>query len=163
MKKIALVTGATAGIGRACAEVLSQNNFNLIITGRRTERLEELKGELEKNGSNVLCLSFDIRSFEETKAALEQMDEQWKSIDVLINNAGLAAGLEPIHKGNVENWERMIDTNVKGLLYISRIVSPWMCERKSGHIINIGSIAGKEVYLNGNVYCGTFTANISTC
>ncbi|NDW19247.1 SDR family oxidoreductase [Dysgonomonas sp. 216] len=156
MRKIALITGATAGFGKAIAERLAKEGFNLIITGRRAERLDELKNQLEKdNGISVLPLSFDVRCYEEVEKNLGHLPSEWKNIDILINNAGLAVGLNPIHKGEIDDWERMIDTNIKGLLYVTRLVSPVMVERKSGHIINIGSIAGREVYPNGNVYCAT--------
>lgn len=156
MKKIALVTGATSGIGKAIAVKLAKEGYGIIISGRRQERLEELEKELEvKYGVKVLSLCFDVRSFNEVQMAIDNLPEEWKSIDILVNNAGLAVGLNPIHQGVVDDWERMIDTNIKGLLYMTRIVSPGMVERKSGHIINLCSIAGKEVYLNGNVYCAT--------
>jgi NADP-dependent 3-hydroxy acid dehydrogenase YdfG len=156
MNKIALITGATAGIGKATAELLAKNEFRIIITGRRKERLENLEREL-KNESDVevLSLSFDIRIKSEVDDAIENLPDTWKNIDVLVNNAGLAVGLDHIDKGNVDDWERMIDTNIKGLLYITRAVSPGMVARKRGHIINIASIAGKEAYENGNVYCAT--------
>lgn len=156
MKKIALVTGATAGIGKATAKILAKNNFDLILTGRRKELLEKLKNEIEtETDSEVITLKFDIRSFAETKEAVQSLPENRKNIDLLVNNAGLAAGLAPFHEGSLDDWEQMIDTNVKGLIYITRLVSPLMVERKQGHIINIGSIAGKEAYENGNVYCAT--------
>jgi len=156
MNQIALITGATAGIGKATALLLAQNNFNLILTGRRKERLVTLQKEIAKNNqSKVLILNFDIRSLAETENAIKSLPEEWKKIDVLINNAGLAAGLNTVQDGVVDDWERMIDTNVKGLLYITRLVSPLMIERSQGHIINISSIAGKEIYPLGNVYCAT--------
>jgi len=156
MNKIAMITGATAGIGKAIAEKLAQNNFDLIITGRRAHRLDELEKELRnKYKIRALALSFDVQNRDECFKAIEKLPKDWNKIDILINNAGLAAGLETIQEGHFENWDRMIDTNIKGLLNITRIVSPAMIERKSGHIINIGSIAGKEVYPNGNVYCAT--------
>lgn len=155
-QKIALITGATAGIGHETAFMLAQNNYNLILTGRRKERLESIKKQLESNFPvKVYLLHFDIRKRSEVEKALYSLPEQWRGIDVLINNAGLAAGLAPINTADVDDWETMIDTNVKGLLYTTRIVSPWMVERKRGHIINISSIAGKEAYPNGSVYCGT--------
>lgn len=155
-QKIALITGATAGIGYETAFLLAQNNYNLVLTGRRKERLESLKDKLVTDyNCQVLTLNFDIRSKTDTEAALNSIPEKWRSIDLLLNNAGLAAGLAPINTAEVEDWEEMIDTNVKGLLYTTRIVSPWMIERQSGHIINISSIAGKEAYPNGSVYCGT--------
>jgi len=156
MRKIAIVTGATAGIGTATAEILAKNGYNLIITGRRKELLDDLKNELGiKYKSDVLALNFDIRDRQATEDAMEQLPKLWKNIDVLINNAGLAAGLSPIQEGSVDDWEQMIDTNVKGLLYITRKIAPLMAKRGSGHIVNISSIAAKEVYENGNVYCAT--------
>lgn len=154
--KIALITGATAGIGYETALLLARNNFNLILTGRRKERLESIKNEIESNFHvQIYNLNFDIRSRPEVENALSSLPDEWKAIDVLVNNAGLAAGLAPINSADVDDWEAMIDTNVKGLLYTTRIVSPWMVQRKKGHIINISSIAGKEAYPNGSVYCGT--------
>lgn len=156
MKKTAIITGATAGIGEATAWVLAQNNFNLIITGRRKERLADLKTKIESGtDSNVLALHFDIRSQSETEAAVKSIPDDWKKIDVLINNAGLAVGMSTIDEGVVDDWERMIDTNIKGLLYMTRLISPMMVKQKSGHIVNISSIAGKETYPMGNVYCAT--------
>lgn len=156
MNKIALITGATAGIGKTTAILLSQNNYDLILTGRRKEKLDSLKETLEKESNiNVVCLNFDIRNQKETENSILSLPDDWKKIDVLVNNAGLAAGLDPIHEGSIDDWDQMIDTNIKGLLYMSRVVSPLMVERKSGHIINIGSIAGKESYEKGNVYNGT--------
>lgn len=155
-QKIALITGATAGIGYETAFLLAQNSYNLILTGRRKERLETIKNQLESNfNCNVLTLNFDVRKRKEVELALSSLPEEWKAIDVLINNAGLAAGLGPVNSADVDDWEAMIDTNVKGLLYMTRIVSPWMIAKQSGHIINISSIAGKEAYPNGSVYCGT--------
>ncbi len=156
MEKNALITGATSGIGKATAFMLAEHKYNLIITGRRLNRLQELGKELkEKFSIEVLILNFDIRNREETRTQIENLPENFKNIDVLINNAGLASGLDFIHEGNIDDWEKMIDTNVKGLLYISRAIMPGMVERKSGHIVNISSIAGKETYLKGNVYCAT--------
>ena len=155
-QKIALITGATAGIGLETANLLAQNGYNLILTGRRKERLETVKTQLELNSDcKVQILNFDIRKRTDVEKALSSLPEEWKNIDVLVNNAGLAAGLGPVNSADVDDWENMIDTNVKGLLYITRIVSSWMVERHSGHIINISSIAGKEVYPNGSVYCGS--------
>jgi len=155
-RKIALITGATAGIGYETALLLAQNDYNLILTGRRKERLESVKGSLESTfGCQILTLNFDIRVRKATETALNSIPDDWRKIDILINNAGLAAGLGPINSADVDDWENMIDTNIKGLLYVSRIVSTWMIERQSGHIINISSIAGKESYPNGSVYCGT--------
>ena len=154
--KLALVTGATSGIGRAVAIILAENSYNLIITGRRGDLLDALKREIEvKYKRDVLALNFDIRSKEEVDKAMDNIAERWRKIDVLVNNAGLAVGLNHVQDGIVDDWERMIDTNVKGLLYITRKVSPIMIERGKGHIINIGSIAGTQVYENGAVYCAS--------
>lgn len=156
MDKTILITGATSGIGKACAYQFGANENSLIITGRRKERLIELKKDLEeKFNTKVLILSFDIRNNNEVKNAISSLSSEWKNIDILINNAGLAVGLNKIQDGEIDDWERMIDTNVKGMLYITRAVSPNMVARKSGQIINIGSIAGKETYPFGNVYCAT--------
>ncbi|MDX9770265.1 MAG: SDR family NAD(P)-dependent oxidoreductase [Tenuifilaceae bacterium] len=152
--KTALITGATAGIGRAAAILLANNGYRLIITGRRNDRLEEVKSEIGAS-HEVHCLSFDIRSREEVEAAINGLPQQWQNIDVLVNNAGLAAGLNPIQEGAIEDWEQMLDTNVKGLLYITRIVANKMIEQGYGHIVNIGSIAGVQAYENGNVYCAS--------
>lgn len=154
-QKIAFITGATAGIGLETAKILAENQFKLILTGRRKERLDQLKAELEKGGTQVITLCFDVRNKAEVEQALATLPEEWKKVDVLINNAGLAAGLDPVHQAAIDDWETMIDTNVKGLLYMSRIVSNWMIEQQSGHIINISSIAGIESYPNGSVYCAT--------
>lgn len=156
MKKIALITGATSGIGKAIAAKLAKEGYNIIITGRRQERLNEISNILEKQyQTKVLTRSFDVRKYQEVEKNLGNLPQEWKNIDILVNNAGLAVGLNPIHQGVVDDWERMIDTNIKGLLYVTRVITPNMVERKSGHIINIGSIAGKDVYTNGNVYCAT--------
>ena len=156
MNKIALITGATSGIGRSTAITLSQNNFDIIITGRRKELLEDLEKEIKsKSSGEVFVLHFDVRNKDEVDKAIDSLPQDWQNIDVLVNNAGLAVGLNLIHEGVVDDWERMIDTNVKGLLYVTRKVSPRMIEKKDGHIINIGSTAGKETYEKGNVYCGT--------
>ncbi len=153
---LVLVTGATSGIGKSTAEIFAKNGHDLIITGRREERLKELKSKLEsENKIKVTTLCFDIRNLKEVESAISKLSSENKKIDVLVNNAGLAAGLGPIQSGEIDHWERMIDTNIKGLLYISRTVSNLMIENKKGHIINIGSVAGKEVYANGNVYCAT--------
>lgn len=153
---IALITGATAGFGEACARTLAEAGYNLIITGRRKERLDKLAEEIKnKNHVEVLSLCFDVRAKDDVEKSINELPPEWKMIDILINNAGLASGLSAIHEGDIEDWEKMVDTNIKGLLYVTRAVSPLMVQRKSGHIINIGSIAGKEVYANGNVYCGT--------
>ena len=156
MRKIALVTGATAGIGTAIAEILAENGYNLIITGRRKELLEKIKNELGvKYKSDVHSLNFDIRDRKQTEDAIDKLPAKWKNIDVLINNAGLAAGLTTIQEGIVEDWEQMIDTNIKGLLYITRKIAPLMVKKGCGHIVNISSIAAKELYEKGNVYCAT--------
>ncbi|MGC9354757.1 MAG: SDR family NAD(P)-dependent oxidoreductase [Mariniphaga sp.] len=156
MKKTVLITGATSGIGEATAILLAQNNFNLIITGRRNERLKVLKDKIEsETEAKVFALNFDIRNRQETEKAIKSLPAKWQSIDILINNAGLAAGLSAINNGDVDDWERMIDTNVKGLLYITRLISAQMIERGEGHIVNISSIAGRETYPMGNVYCAT--------
>jgi len=156
MSRIALITGATAGIGRATALLLANNEYNVIITGRRKELLNKLEKEIRsKTSADVLSLCFDVRERKVVEETLKSIPVAWKSIDILVNNAGLAAGLSSIHEGDVDDWEQMIDTNIKGLLYITRAISPGMVDRKAGHIINIGSIAGKEVYEKGNVYCGT--------
>lgn len=156
MKKIAMITGATAGIGRATALLLAENGYDLIVTGRRIELLEQLVREIKENSdSNVLMLCFDVRNKSEVDSNINKISGKWENIDLLVNNAGLAVGLEPVHDGVVDDWERMIDTNIKGLLYVTRRISPKMVQRKSGHIINVSSIAGKEAYPNGAVYCGT--------
>lgn len=153
-KRIALITGATSGIGRATAQLLARNHFKLIICGRRTDRLESEKSELSA-WTEVTTLCFDVRDHSAIKSALDSLDDSWKSIDVLINNAGNAHGLDPIQTGEVHDWDAMLDINVKGLLYITREILPGMIARQSGHIVNLGSIAGKEVYPNGNVYCAS--------
>jgi NADP-dependent 3-hydroxy acid dehydrogenase YdfG len=156
MKQIALITGATSGIGEATAMLLAKHNHDIIVTGRRKEKLLALKEKIEaETGSKVLTLNFDIRSLQENEAAIQSIPAEWQNIDVLINNAGLAAGFNTVQEGVIDDWERMIDTNIKGLLYITRLISPKMIERGSGHIINISSVAGKEIYPMGNVYCAT--------
>lgn len=156
MNRLALISGATAGIGEATALLLAKNNYNLILTGRRIERLKLLKKKItEISESKVLLLNFDVRDQAASNEAIDSLPPEWKNIDILINNAGLAAGFNTLQEGDVDDWERMIDTNVKGLLYITRAISPKMVERKTGHIINISSIAGKETYPAGNVYCAT--------
>jgi 3-hydroxy acid dehydrogenase / malonic semialdehyde reductase len=154
MKKIALVTGATSGIGRATARILAQNNYKIILCGRRKDRLNELEKELSEF-TEIHSLCFDVRDKEAVFESVNSLPTDFSSIDVLINNAGNAHGLEPIQDGNLDDWDAMIDINVKGLLYVSKAIIPKMIEQKSGHIINIGSTAGKEVYPNGNVYCAT--------
>jgi NADP-dependent 3-hydroxy acid dehydrogenase YdfG len=156
MSKNALITGATAGIGEACARLLAREGYDLILTGRRTERLSHLSSELvEAYGNQVECLTLDVRNRAEVESQLESLSDNWKAVDVLINNAGLSLGLQPINEGNFDDWDNMIDTNIKGLLYTTRVVSNWMIKHQKGHIINLGSIAGKETYANGNVYCAT--------
>jgi NADP-dependent 3-hydroxy acid dehydrogenase YdfG len=153
MRPIAIITGATAGIGRATAIALARNNYDVVITGRRADKLESVEEEIRsRTEADVLSLTFDIRDHEAVKNACGKLTGKWASADVLVNNAGLAAGLSQIHEGNVDDWEQMIDTNIKGLLYITRLITPGMVERCRGHIINIGSIAGKEAYEYGNVY-----------
>ncbi|WP_163708322.1 SDR family NAD(P)-dependent oxidoreductase [Mangrovibacterium lignilyticum] len=154
-KKIALITGATAGIGLETARILAKNSYNLILTGRRKDRLEELKAELSSDSVEIELLQFDVRSKLAVDEALASLPADWKKIDLLVNNAGLAAGMDPVNNADVDDWEQMIDTNVKGLLYVTRTVSNWMIDRQSGHIISISSIAGKEAYPMGSVYCGT--------
>jgi NADP-dependent 3-hydroxy acid dehydrogenase YdfG len=150
------ITGASSGIGRSTALIFAKNNCDLIITGRRQERLDQQKLELETTYNiQVVVLCFDIRNFSDTENAILSLPEDQKKIDVLVNNAGLASGLSSIQDGEISQWERMIDTNIKGLLYSTKIISNLMIKQGSGHIINIGSVAGKEVYANGNVYCAT--------
>jgi len=154
--KTAIITGATAGIGEAIAHKLASLNYRLIITGRRRKRLEALKKTLyQKYQNEILILNFDIREKTEVTNQINTLPKEWKNIDILVNNAGLAAGLSTIQDGEIDDWEQMIDTNIKGLLYITKAVSPLMIEKGEGQIINIGSIAGKEVYPNGAVYCST--------
>ncbi len=154
--KVVMITGASSGIGRATALKFAKKGYHLIITGRRIEKLEELKWKIKKKyGSKVKILAFDVRKKTEVKKAINSLSGHWKNIQILINNAGLAKGLDYINEGKIEHWETMIDTNVKGLLYVTRIVSPQMVNRGSGHIINICSTAGHEVYTKGNVYCAT--------
>jgi len=154
MKKTALITGATSGIGRATARLLAQNNFRIIICGRREDRLAELQDEFSAL-TDVETLNFDVRKKKDIERAMASLPADFRDIDVLINNAGNAHGLDPIENGDTDDWDAMIDINVKGLLYVSKEIIPGMVARKSGHIINIGSIAGKEVYANGNVYCAS--------
>lgn len=156
MAKIALITGATSGIGEACAKLFAQQGYHLILLARREHLLENLAKDLVNHyGVEVKKIQADVRDKENINYVLETLPQTWKNVDVLINNAGLSQGLEPIQNGSVEDWDTMIDTNVKGLLYVSKMVSNWMVNHKKGHIINIGSIAGKEVYANGAVYCAT--------
>jgi len=154
MTKTALITGATSGIGRATAHELAKHSINLILCGRRQERLNTIKTDLEKQ-TNVHILNFDVRDKTAVFNAIDMLPEAFKKIDILINNAGNAHGLDPIQDGDLDDWDAMMDINVKGLLYVSKAIIPQMTERQSGHIINIGSSAGKEVYPKGNVYCGS--------
>lgn len=157
--KVVLITGGTAGIGKATAEVFAKNGYRVLITGRRQERLQEIaKSFSKKYNTTVESLSFDVRDQEAVKIAFDNLTSDWKNVDILINNAGLSRGLDPIHSGKIDDWETMIDTNVKGLLYVTRAISPYMVERKKGHIINVSSIAGTEVYPGGNVYCASKAA-----
>ena len=158
MTKTALITGATSGIGEACARKFAEGGYNLIITARRAERLAEIKKDLEAKGVKVLTLTFDVRDAKAAEAAITSLPEEWKTIDVLINNAGLALGLEKEYEGDPEDWNTMIDTNIKGLLTMTRLIVPGMVERNEGHVINIGSVAGDAAYANGNVYCATKAA-----
>lgn len=156
MNRIALITGATSGIGKACASLLAENGFDLILTGRRMDRLQDLEKNLKQHYNiRMLTLCFDVRIRAEVETHLNSLSLEWGNVDILINNAGLSLGLEPIQEGDLDDWDTMIDTNVKGLLYVSRCIIPGMVQRKKGHIVNIGSIAGKEIYPNGNVYCAT--------
>lgn len=156
MNRIAIITGATAGIGRATAELFARNEFDVVITGRRGKLLKTLEEEIRSGTSaDVRSIAFDIRDPGAVRQAVHQLTGKWQNVDVLVNNAGLAAGLNQIHEGNLDDWEQMIDTNIKGLLYITRLISPGMVERGRGHIVNIGSIAGKEAYEKGNVYNAT--------
>ncbi|MEZ2413566.1 SDR family NAD(P)-dependent oxidoreductase [Muriicola sp. E247] len=153
-KKIAFITGATSGIGKATAELFAKHNIKLVLCGRRQEKLDALKKSLQ-SGTRVHTLNFDVRDKEAVGAAIQSLPEEFASIDILVNNAGNAHGLDPIQSGALEDWDAMIDINVKGLLYVSRAILPGMIRRKNGHIINIGSTAGKEVYPRGNVYCAS--------
>jgi 3-hydroxy acid dehydrogenase/malonic semialdehyde reductase len=159
MKKTVLITGASSGIGEACAHVFAKEQYRLILTARRAERLASVRQSLEAEyNAEVLCLHFDVRNRAEVEHQLQNLPEEWNDIDVLINNAGLSIGLEPFYEGDVNDWETMIDTNVKGLLYVTKVVASAMIKKQAGHIINIGSVAGKESYANGNVYCSTKAA-----
>lgn len=154
--KTVFITGASSGIGYACAEVFAKEKYNLLLASRRVDRLHAMATDLQnKYGVKIHTVGLDVRDKSLVNKMWEELPAQWKNVDILINNAGLSQGLDPIHQGNTEDWDKMIDTNVKGLLYVTRLVSAVMQERKSGHIINIGSIAGKEVYPNGNVYCAS--------
>lgn len=157
-RKIAMITGATSGIGKGCALKFAQAGYDLILTGRNEEKLREAAAEAERLGAAVQLLCFDVRSFENTQQAVNSLEGHWAEPDVLINNAGLALGLDKEYEGNLEDWETMIDTNIKGLLYVTRCVVPGMVARNNGHVINIGSVAGDAAYACGNVYCATKAA-----
>lgn len=158
MKKTALITGATSGIGEACARKFAEGGYNLILTARRAEKLAEIKAQLEAEGTKVRTLVFDVRDTVAAKQAIDSLEAEWQTIDVLINNAGLALGLEKEYEGDPEDWNTMIDTNIKGLLTMTRLIVPAMIERNEGHVINIGSVAGDAAYAGGNVYCATKAA-----
>lgn len=155
MKPILLVTGATAGFGRATALKFAAGGWRLILTGRRSDRLAQVEADVKALGAECLSLAFDVRDRAATEAALQSVPENWRGIDLLVNNAGLALGRAPVQSGDPDDWDTMIDTNVKGLLYVSRIVLPWMIAAGKGHVVNLGSVAGKETYPDGNVYCAT--------
>ncbi len=157
-KKIALITGATSGIGEACAKRFAIGGYDIIITGRSEDKLKPIKKCAEQEGADVKTLVFDVRDRQTATSAIESLDGKWKNIDVLINNAGLALGLEKEYKGNMDDWETMIDTNIKGLLTMTRLIVPGMVSRNKGHVINIGSVAGDAAYAGGNVYCATKSA-----
>jgi hypothetical protein len=158
MDKIVLITGATSGIGLACARKFAENGDRLILTGRNEQRLNEIRSQLTEKGTDVMTLTFDVRDREKATKCIQELPTEWREIDVLVNNAGLALGLEPEYEGNSDDWETMIDTNIKGLLTMTRLVVPGMVERNRGHIINIGSVAGDAAYAGGNVYCATKAA-----
>ena len=157
-KKIAFITGATSGIGAGCARRFARGGYDLILTGRNKERLQSVKAECEEAGADVLDLLYDVRDRKACISAVESLKGKWTDIDVLVNNAGLALGLEKEYEGDMDDWETMIDTNIKGLLWMTRLLVPAMVERNSGHIINIGSVAGDAAYAGGNVYCATKSA-----
>lgn len=158
MKRIALITGASSGIGEACARKFAEGGYDLILTARRAEKLAELKAELEAEGTKVKTLTFDVRDAEAAETAVDSLEPEWREIDVLINNAGLALGLDKEYEGAPDDWNTMIDTNIKGLLTMTRLIVPGMVERNEGHVINIGSVAGDAAYAKGNVYCATKAA-----
>ena len=158
MKKIVLITGATSGIGEACARKFAQNGDKVILTGRNQARMTAIADELKAQGAEVLTLMFDVRDREAARKAIESLPAEWQEIDVLVNNAGLALGLEPEFEGNSDDWDGMIDTNVKGLLTMTRLIVPGMVARNRGHVINMGSVAGEAAYAGGNVYCATKAA-----
>ena len=158
MKKIALITGATSGIGEACARRFAQGGYDLILTGRNSEKLQQVKAAVEKEGAEVLLLQYDVRDRSACADAVASLSDRWQQVDVLINNAGLALGLEKEYEGDADDWETMIDTNIKGLLTMTRLIVPGMVERNHGHVINIGSVAGDAAYAGGGVYCATKAA-----
>ena len=158
MKKIAFITGATSGIGLACAKKFAQGGYRLVLTARRADKLAEIKEQFVAEGVEVLTLVFDVRDAEAATAAVASLPTEWQNIDVLINNAGLALGLEKEYAGDPIDWNTMIDTNIKGLLTMTRLIVPSMVERNAGHVINIGSVAGDAAYANGGVYCATKAA-----
>ena len=158
MKRIALITGASSGIGEACARKFAEGGYDLILTARRAEKLAELEAELEAEGTKVKTLTFDVRDAEAAEKAVDSLEPEWRKIDVLINNAGLALGLDKEYEGDPDDWNTMIDTNIKGLLTMTRLIVPGMVERNEGHVINIGSVAGDAAYAKGNVYCATKAA-----
>lgn len=158
MQKTILITGATSGIGLGCARKFAENGDRLILTGRNAEKLEAIRKELSEKGTQVITFAFDVRDSKAARMAIESLPQEWQQIDVLVNNAGLALGLEPEYEGNLNDWEIMIDTNIKGLLNMTRLIVPQMVKRNSGHIINIGSVAGDAAYAGGNVYCATKAA-----
>ena len=157
-KKTVFITGATSGIGLGCAKKFADNGDRLILNGRNVEKLESVRQELSAKGTEVLLLPFDVRDREAARQAVESLPAEWQQIDVLVNNAGLALGLEPVYEGDLDDWQTMIDTNVQGLLTMTRLIVPQMIARNSGHIINIGSVAGDAAYAGGNVYCATKAA-----
>lgn len=158
MNKIVLITGATSGIGEACASKFAQAGYKLILTGRNADKLAQLQHVFTSKGTSVITLNFDVRDRDSAKAAIASIPDEWKNIDILINNAGLALGLEPEYQGDFSDWDTMIDTNIKGLLTMTRLIVPGMVERDKGHVINIGSVAGEAAYAGGNVYCATKAA-----
>lgn len=158
MRKIVLITGATSGIGLACARKFADNGDRLILTGRNESRLAEIKKELSEKGADVMTLAFDVRDNKKAERYIQDLPAEWQEIDVLVNNAGLALGLEPEYEVNNDDWETMIDTNIKGLLTMTRLVVPGMVQRNRGHVINMGSVAGDAAYAGGNVYCATKAA-----
>ena len=158
MRKTVFITGATSGIGLGCARKFAANGDRIILNGRNIEKLEAIHQELTAQGTDVIILAFDVRDQKAARNAIESLPAEWQQIDVLVNNAGLALGLEPEYEGNLDDWETMIDTNIKGLLTMTRLIVPKMVERNNGHIINIGSVAGDAAYAGGNVYCATKAA-----